>query len=211
MSSAPPPPPNVPPGGQVPHSGAPQPPAAPQQPGYGQPQQQQPYGQPQQQPYGGAPAYAGAASMEKPQAIRLAQMLMYAGGALGLVSILVSFLTLDSLVNQLAEQTGLPADQLRGAAMGGLIFGSLIALIGVGLWFLMAWANGNGQNWARITASVFFGISVLYTLFILVSPNYPGATKGINLISLLLGGGIIYLLWGGKGSNDYFRAMSGPR
>ena len=41
-----------------------------------------------------------------------------------------------------------------------IIFG----LIGIGLWLWMAYANKAGKNWARITATAFFGLDTLSVL-----------------------------------------------
>jgi hypothetical protein len=82
------------------------------------------------------------------------------------------------------------------------------SLIAIGLWLLMAWGNKNGQSWARIVATVLFGLN---TLFLLLS--FVRATVSVSLafsvLVWLIGLGAIVLLWR-KESSEYF-ALTGPR
>jgi hypothetical protein len=82
------------------------------------------------------------------------------------------------------------------------------SLIAIGLWLLMAWGNKNGQSWARIVATVLFGLN---TLFLLLS--FVRATVSISLafsvLVWLIGLGAIVMLWR-KESSQYF-ALAGPR
>lgn len=147
--------------------------------------------------------------MDKPQAVRIAQFLMYLGGALSLLNIVVVLVMRDQLFDQIRDSTGseLTESQIELAVNVGIVLGVVGGLIGVGLWLWMAWANGKGRSWARVTASVFFGINVASSIYSLLSPGLA-LTKILVVLGLVFGGVIIYLLWGGKGSNQYFETMS---
>jgi hypothetical protein len=83
-----------------------------------------------------------------PTVVRNATTAMFAGGALSVVSALWTMhLSNTSTAAHLAGGFGL--------------FGGVIDL---GLWIWMALANRAGHNWARITGTVFFGISTVTTI-----------------------------------------------
>lgn len=149
------------------------------------------------------PGYTPPAEVEKPASVALAQKLMYAGAVLVVINLIASFLTIGQLRDQIADTPNMNPDDINIAATVTLIFGTFIGVIYIGLWLLMAWANGKGKNWARITASVFFGISILGLLYILAT-GLPIA-KVIEVISFLVGAATIYLLWAGKGAKEYFQ------
>ena len=77
------------------------------------------------------------------------------------------------------------------------------------LWLWMASANGKGRKWARIVATVLFGLSVLSTLGSLVQ-HPPALSLVISIVSLLLGAYIIFLLYRPE-STQYYDAQSAPR
>lgn len=199
----PPPPPNNPqqPGGQSPfYGGTPQPPA------HGAPAPWT-YEQTQQPAYGGPPAYYAPAPVAKPQAVKTAQILMYVGAAAAIFNIVIVLIFRDQLTEQIRNSSGaeFSDSELNALVNVGIAAGIFGGLVGVGLWLLMAWANGKGYQWARITASVFFAINVFSTLYALVTPGLA-ISKIVGVAVLVFGGIIIYLLWRGKGSNEYFKA-----
>ena len=143
-------------------------------------------------PYGWqAPIPAGP-----PQSVQRAVMLMYAGAALEVVG----------LVFDLIIRRGSTASSIPGA------------IIGVGLWIWMAKANQAGKNWARITATVFFGIDCLGLLLILVGVGVVMhsvsssvkialvASALVGIITWVIGLVTIVLLWG-RESSAYYAAM----
>jgi hypothetical protein len=93
----------------------------------------------------------------------------------------------------------------------------VVGLIGVGLWLWMAFANRAGKNWARITATVFFGISTLSVLSGLavrasdstMSVGSSSTTVGtiLNILMWVVGLITIILLYN-KRSNTYFKPVS---
>lgn len=193
MTDIPPPPPSNPnPGGDQPGGGM--------QPTYGAPQAG--YGQTQM------PGYQGMntpAPKEKPGAVATAQKLMYAGAAIAVINIIAAFLLTDQLKEQILDSNPLLTDdELNVAIAFGLVFTVIAGLVGVGLWILMAWANGRGFGWARILATIFFGISVLGLIYTMVAG--VGVERLLNIASFLVGAAAIYFLWAGKGSKEYFQA-----
>jgi hypothetical protein len=90
---------------------------------------------------------------------------------------------------------------------------------GAALWLWMAQANKAGKRWARITATVLFGINALVGAWVWLELGHGAAfsalaivgTTGfylvVSLVFFLLGVTEIVLLWTRK-SSDYYDAMS---
>jgi UDP-N-acetylmuramyl pentapeptide phosphotransferase/UDP-N-acetylglucosamine-1-phosphate transferase len=99
------------------------------------------------------------------------------------------------------HSTSAQVHSVEVAVVGGVV---LVALIGIGLWLWMAWANGRGKNWARIVATVLFGIN---TLDLLLSVSRPHAVLSLllSLLTWLAGLGAIVFLWRSE-SSAYFSA-----
>jgi hypothetical protein len=70
----------------------------------------------------------------------------------------------------------------------------------------MARANQAGKNWARITATVFFGLDTLSLLAALRQAE-PALSRTISLLTWLVGLGAVILLWQ-KISSAYFAASA---
>lgn len=147
--------------------------------------------------------------MEKPPAVRIAQIMMYIGAALAALGIIVTVLSRDAIVDVIREATDgqFTESEIETLATVSVVTAVIFGLIGVGLWVWMGVKNGQGRSWARITATVFYGLYVVSSLVNLTQPA-TGAQRGLGLLPLVLGGVIIYLLWGGKGSKEYFQVMS---
>ena len=73
----------------------------------------------------------------------------------------------------------------------------LLGVVGALLWFLHAWANGKGMNWARITGTVLGVLNILFTLIGLSSGGWifsfitclAGACILLFLVKLVTGRG----------------------
>jgi len=142
-----------------------------------------------------------------PQPVRTAVLLMYAGAALSAIEIIIGLVTISSLKNAIRSRyPGYTSSQLHTAEVVGVTTVVVIGLIGVGLWLWMAWANGAGKSWARIVASVFFGLNTIDLLTLVARPH---ATFGLALAILvwLIGLGAILLLWQ-RESSAYYQARS---
>ena len=161
----------------------------PQAPGFGG---QQPYGQ---QPYGQSP-YAQYPSEQPqptgsngvPQLVNISFWLLIASAAIFVISMLTGLTQLDDPVfRQTFEQ------QVEGAGAGvsyedikGVIAGTLVvfAILGAGLYLLVAFFIRKGKNWARILGTVFAALSI-FGLFGVPSLGTLGTLLGIAAIVLL--------------------------
>ncbi|MGF6833521.1 hypothetical protein QF015_001690 [Paenarthrobacter sp. TE4293] len=199
------------------------PPAAPQYgqsaaPQYGQQSPASPqYGQ-QASPYGqvpGAPQYGQDTNWPSqqpgptavPPMVNYAFWMICAAGVLSAISSLLLATTgADAFINAMNQQavqqgTDLPEGSMEG--MRGVIGVSAIvgAVVGLGLYALVAFPVRKGKNWARILGTVFAAISVLG----LTGLFQFGATYGIlQLIVILLGVAAIVMLYL-PASAPYFR------
>jgi len=136
---------------------------------------------------------------------------MYGGAALSAVEILIGFTTIGSLRSAIKKQyPNYTATQIHGAEVAVLGAAVVVGLLAVGLWILMARANGAGRSWARIVASVLFGLNSLDLVSGLVRPH-ASVALALGILVWLIGLGAIVSLWQ-RESSAYFQAMSaGPR
>ena len=185
-----------------------QPPAAPQ---YGQnaPQQGQQYGQGYgqqfgqnapgngqqfgQSPYGQSPYPSEqpqpAGSNGVPQLVNISFWLLLAAAAIFVISMLTGLGQLnDPVFRQTFEDqmessgaTGVTYDDVQGFIGGTLV---VFAILGAGLYFLVAFFVRKGKNWARILGTVFAGLSV-FGLFGIPTFGTLGTVLGIAAIVLL--------------------------
>jgi hypothetical protein len=134
---------------------------------------------------------------------------MYAGAALSAVVLIVTLVTITSLRHGiLARNPDYTAAQRRNAAVAAVVTAVIGALIAVGLWLWMAWANRRGRNWARIVSAVFFGINTL-DLIISFTQVHALAPLIVSVIVWLVGLGSIILLFS-KESAPYFAKSASP-
>jgi hypothetical protein len=150
-----------------------------------------------QEPVGERPA--------PPQSVLNAVKFMYAGAAVSLIEIIISLTTIGGLRS--AIQKAYPhytAAQVHTAELTGVVGLVISGLIGVGLWLLMARLNQSGRNWARILASVLFGINTLELIYLFKS---PGTILGTVFAVVLwaVGLGAIVFLWR-RESSDFFQS-----
>jgi hypothetical protein len=136
---------------------------------------------------------------------------MYAGAAVSGVAAIVGLTAIGSLRTTLKDQANpvLTTSQVNTTVdffIGGVI---VVGLIGIGLWLWMAFMCKAGRNWARITGTVFFGISTLLLLFSL-SRASAAATLVVNILGWLIGLAAVILLWR-KESTEFFTGQSQQR
>ena len=144
-----------------------------------------------------------------PRPVRTAVMLMYAGAALSAVSLIVSVLSFHAIERVIRNASStLTAQQVHNDAIVAVTIAVVESLIAIGLWLLMAWGNKNGQSWARITATVLFGLNTLFLLISFARASVS-ASLAFSVLVWLVGLGAIVLLWR-KESSEYF-AAAGPR
>jgi hypothetical protein len=161
----------------------------PQAPSYGQQQQfgQQPYGQ---SPYAQYPSEQPqpTGSNGIPQLVNISFWLLIASAAIFVISMLTGLTQLDDPVfRQTFEQqvegtgAGVTYEDIKGVIAGTLV---VFAIIGAGLYFLVAYFVRKGKNWARILGTVFAALSV-FSLFGIPNLGTVGTLLGIAAIVLL--------------------------
>jgi hypothetical protein len=187
--------------------GSPPPPA----PTYGEPPAAPPYGQPP-----AAPQYGGVAPSQpvaRPASMDRAVQLMKIGAVLALVGVGVVFLEQDAMrsaVETAFEDAGQSVDSttVDAAVLASLGVGAVMGVIGAGLWWWMAIANGRGRSWARIVSTVFFGLSTMSLLASLIQPQ-PVLSRVLGIVQWLVGLAVIVLIWR-RESSQFYRANSAP-
>jgi hypothetical protein len=144
---------------------------------------------------------------QPPGSVVNAVRLMYAGAALSALGIAISLLTIGSLKKAIeksvrARTPNVTTTQLHAAQAIGIGSVIVVALLAVGLWLWMAWANRKGRNWARIVSSVLFAIN---TLDVFVSLAQPHAAAGtiFSVVIWLVGLGAIVLIWNKQSAPFY--------
>ncbi|MGG5260314.1 hypothetical protein, partial [Phycicoccus avicenniae] len=163
-------------------------------------------------PYGSAPAYSqapAAGPVTRPKSMDMAVLLMRVGAALSVLSIILSFATTGDIreqARQALEEQGQTVDPtvVDAAVTIGIVFGVVLGLLGAGLWLFMAWANGKGKSWARIVSTVLFAVSLVFFLIGLAQPTAL-LSRILSIVSILLGGYIVFLLWK-KESSEFYKA-----
>jgi len=156
---------------------------------------------------------------------------MYAGAVASIVSAGIEAAAVNWFKNRIQKtNTGLTANELTTFAhvfIGAVIAGGLIS---AALWLWMAQSCGAGKNWARITSTVFFALSTVFTLSGLAnsvstststSTTVGGVTNttststgfafgAVGVVVWLIGLAAIIFLWQ-RSSSDYFSSRSRPR
>ena len=147
---------------------------------------------------------------EPPRPVRTAVKLMYTGAALSAVGVVLELVAIGSVRSAIKKaDPSLTSAQIHNAEVFGVAFAVIIGLIGIGLWVWMAWANGRGKSWARVVASVLFGLNTVFLLLAFARPHV-GIGLILDLLVWLCGLGTIIMIWN-KESSGYYQAMSQPR
>jgi hypothetical protein len=150
----------------------------------------------------------------QPSSVRIAMWLMYAGGALSLLSAILvlaighriktdvdnALIKNNATLAREGKKT-LTLSQIHSVASAYVIIIVIVLLIAVALWAWMAWANGRGRPWARIVASVLFGLN---TIFLIFGISRAGSSTLFTGIGWLIGLAAIIMLWR-RASSAYFK------
>jgi len=141
-----------------------------------------------------------------PQSVLNAVKFMYAGAAVSAIEIVISLTTIGGLKSAIEKAypkyTGTQVHSTEVASIAGLV---ISGLIGVGLWILMARLNQSGRNWARIVASVLFGINTLELLTTVLRPGTATILgTAFAVVLWVIGLGAIVFLWR-RESSDFFQ------
>ncbi len=142
---------------------------------------------------------------DPPESVLTAVKLMYAGAVVSAASLVVGLATIGSLRTDLRNAyPKVTTSQLHTIEVATVVFIVFFGLVGIGLWVWMALANKRGGNWARITATVFFGLNTLSLVAGFARPE-PLASRLVGLLIWLIGLGAIILLWRPE-STAFFQA-----
>jgi len=163
-------------------------------------------------PEGYPPGYPGGNLPPPPQrptappSVRSAVKAMYVGAALSALGVVLAAAGRSTIRHAVLQRFPDYSDaQVRAAVNFGLAFAVLIGVIGVALWLWMAYANGKGEEWARILSSVLFGIDTLALLFNFLASSRTALRTVGSVIVWAVGLVAIVLLWRPE-SSAYFNA-----
>jgi hypothetical protein len=177
----------------------------------------QPPAKPERSGRSGHPADQG--SPAPPATVRRAVRFMQVGAAGSALSLIFSVIGSFSLKSNMMSADAaklkdhqITASQISSTATALIIYTIIVGLISIGLWLWMARTNEAGRSWARITASVLFGLWSIYT-YSVIGELHGGVTITATLIvSLVLiialwvvGVATIFQLWR-PASTAYFKA-----
>jgi hypothetical protein len=147
------------------------------------------------EPYPASDPAQESKRLQPPRSVLSAVRLMYSGASLEVLALIIALLTNNSLKSAiLTRPPTYTAAQLHTAEMARTIPLAVGAVIAIGLWLWMAWANGKGRSWARVVSAVFFGINtldMLVSLFLV----HAAATLVIGLAIWLAGLSAIVLIF----------------
>jgi hypothetical protein len=140
-----------------------------------------------------------------PRAVRTAVLLMYAGAAVTAVTLLVTVLTIHSIESTMETKANYTPQQAHELVVVAIVE----ALVTLGLWLLMAWANRSGENWGRITSTVLFALNTV-GLVLAFLRDAAVVDLVFAVVVWLIGLGAIVLLWR-KESSQYFATTAARR
>jgi len=146
---------------------------------------------------------------EPPSAILTAVKFMYAGAVLSALSLIATVLSTSKLRAAIRRSDPtLSASGLHTAQTAAVTIAVLVAVVGTGLWIWMARENRAGKNWARITASVIFGLDTAAVVADFTRPD-PLLNRLFSVVIWLIGLTVIVLLWR-RESSVYYSADGVP-
>jgi hypothetical protein len=142
-----------------------------------------------------------------PRSILTAAMLMYVGAALETVGLIVTIAFIHSVRTAIHHDfPHYTSTQIHRAEVGYVVLVAILAILAVGLWLWMAWANRAGKSWGRIVSSVLFGLNTLRFV-----ASFAQARGAVSLLYTglvwLVGLAAIVLLWQ-RDSSAYYQASS---
>lgn len=156
------------------------------------------------QPYptGGGSNMIQQQQAPRPSSVRTAVILMYVGAGLSTISLIATIAFSGRIKNAVGKalrnaKTSKPltASQIHSVENIYLVFAIVVLLVGIGLWVWMAWANGRGKGWARVLATVFFGLDTLVVLASLVRTGHTASTLVLTSLGWVVGLAATIFLW----------------
>ncbi|WP_427015513.1 hypothetical protein ACQCSX_11835 [Pseudarthrobacter sp. P1] len=144
----------------------------------------------------GWPAPAAGAAVQAPRQVLLAvRFIRFAGIISAIAAVLAVFAMFNPVVlaeteRQLRDMGFTDTSMLQPALLVSVVLTALSVLV----YFWLASAIGKGHNWARITATILAGVSLLSLLV-------PSA---VTVVQVLLGAIAVLMLWRAP-AKDYFK------
>ncbi|MGY1822457.1 hypothetical protein [Geodermatophilus sp. SYSU D00079] len=184
-----------------------QPPPPP--PGWQSPQQgwQTPPGQYGYAPAPSAPGHAPQEAPPRPDTVRFGVGAFVANLLIGLVGSIVTFASIDSLLDAELAQQGVTVSE--DAVQAVLTVSAVIGLLFVALEALFIWFAWNGRNWARIILFVLGGLGIIGGLSALAQPT-TGFLSALSVCQMLVViAGVVLLAR--PPSSEWYRAMGWRR
>jgi len=141
----------------------------------------------------------------QPPSLRNAVRLMWAGAALALIGVIITLAFSSKIKSAVTKaaikanatrssqgKTVLTTSQIHSLASATVVVLAVAGIIGVPLWVWMAWANNKGRGWARVVATVLFGLNTISLIF-----EVGRASVTIIAVALgwLIGLAAVVLLW----------------
>jgi nitrate reductase gamma subunit len=158
------------------------------------------------EPFGGPdPVAPGPAPASVENAVRA----MFARAALGIVGLIVLLATKSTLKERILEKNP-SADAARVDTLlnSAVAIGTVVGLVFIVLYVLLALQVRKGKSWARIVTWVLAGLGVLGALASLVQPQ-PALSRVVSILAGLLDIAIIVLL-AQRPSSEFFRRNGVP-
>ena len=168
----------------------------------------------------GLPAQKPVELPQRPQPLRVAMALMFAGAALTLVGVVYSLFNTDQaragVIQRDAQRTAgarLGPGEIDAAVQIAIGFAVVAGLFGMGLWAAMAILNGQGRGWARTVASAlcaFSAVSVAYGLAAVRDQGAGAESLAVRGLNLAIGVGAIVFLYR-PGSTEFYNVCAERR
>lgn len=150
-----------------------------------------------------------------PKPLETAVRLMWLGAALSLAVVIYNAFDTsrfrDTIEKSNAKKTGsqhLSASAVDTAVYVAIAVAVVVGLLSVALWVFMAIMNRQGRGWARIVATVLFGLSALGLVSTVTSSALRGGGSiGVvsSVLTFLIGLAVVILIWRKESSTYYQR------
>jgi hypothetical protein len=131
-----------------------------------------------------------------PPSLQKAFRFMYTGAGLSIVGIAVNISVAHATAHSILtnDHKSITATQINQAAAGLRVLDVIVGLIAAGVWIWLARSIQAGRNWARITGTVFFGLSTIENLD-LFAFKISVLAHLYGLLVWLIGLGAVIFLW----------------
>jgi len=148
------------------------------------------------QPYPGGTQIPEVRRPATPPSLQKAARFMYTGAFLSIIGIAVNITAAHTTARSILthDHKSLTATQINQAAAGLRVLDVIVGLIAAGVWLWLARSCLAGRNWARITGTVFFGLSTIENLD-LFAFKMSVLVHLFGLLVWLVGLGAVIFLW----------------